>query len=169
MLFHCYISINSYSCNLLFNKQISIIYQNLVNANVVQIFAIFPNLALQLCLQPHSRSQAHQKSPTPCEFGVRNFQFCELFVGFLWVLSAQTFPRSASTLYYTVSLLAHLQTVALTIRSIRKLLLLLSSNVFWIMSKMSALYLKSFRHEFLCIEHFKCLYSLVGIKNIPVL
>ena len=35
----------------------------------------------------------------------------------------------------------------------------------WIMSKVSALYLESFRQTFLCIEHPKCSLSLVGIKK----
>ena len=54
-------------------------------------------------------------------------------------------------------LLTHLLTVALAI--------LFSFNAFWIISKVSGLYLESFRLELLIIEHPKCPISQVGIKT----
>ena len=82
------------------------------------------------------------------EFDLRSFQFCGLFVDCLWtVCGLLMFPRSVNSLHYVFSLSTHLQTIALSI--------LFSSNAFWIMSKVSALYLEGFRPEFLCLEYLK--------------
>ena len=66
--------------------------QDLFGANVDQYLQFFKFFF---------RSRTHQTSSTkkPREFGLKNFQFCELFVGFLWIFPAQTFPLSVNTLH----------------------------------------------------------------------
>ena len=122
-----------YSCNLHFPGPLCI------GANVVQIFAIFSNLALQLCLQhpSTSRCQTHQQPSTqkPWEFGLRNFQFYRLFWYFCGVLLRRRFLL-LPTLSITPFPLSPLVDIALSI--------IFSSNVFWTMSKVSTLYLESF-------------------------
>ena len=131
----------------LFNKTLNIFFQDLFGTNVVQ------NCVRSTIFQIPKASN-FIKYEAPREFYLRNFQLCGLFVGFLWIFPAQTFPLSVHNLHYTFSLLIHMYTVALSI--------LFSSNAFWIMLKVS-LYLESSRSEFLCIKHLKVFLSRVGI------